>query len=144
MKPEKAYRELIVFNWNVEILRKRETNVDEKTTCWRWEPNPHLPHYVCCAWSIRRLWRPSSHPPPSVFVYVYNKVSPGTSTTRSNGGRRGTCFFIARHHVVHQLSSRHLANKPSYATSWHQSCHTWGPLSALCENKRIQGAWSFC
>lgn len=51
MKPEKAYRELIVLNRNVEIIRKRETNVDEKTTCWRWEPNPHLPHYVCCALS---------------------------------------------------------------------------------------------
>lgn len=34
---------------NVEIMRKREMKVDDKTTCHGWEPNPHLAHDVCGA-----------------------------------------------------------------------------------------------
>lgn len=40
-----------------------------------------------------------------------------------------------RHHVVRELRSRQLANKPSYAILWHQGCQSRGPCCPVIREK---------
>lgn len=80
---------------------------------------------IMCA-VLCRLGDCGGHPPIHLLRYSCTcttrlALGPAPLAAMVAGGERA---FTARHRVVHQLSSRHLANKPSYATSWHQSCHT--------------------
>lgn len=80
---------------------------------------------ITCA-VLCRLGDCGGHPPIHLLRYSCTcttrlALGPAPLAAMVAGAERA---FYRQASCSASASSRHLANKPSYATSWHQSCHT--------------------